>query len=303
MGIVKYFICVAFFTNAVFASSCPTGYAALDVEKHIDTTYHTFAESTFMGVEDGLCKNGGYSIMDVPYDVIAIYNGFTAGATATLCDDGYLVNNGSCVSYTNGSCESGDNDLALNSASFMGLENGLCKNGGYSIMNIPYEGTYPIYNGFTVGAEITLCQNGYLVNNSSCTTYANGDCPTDYLDLALNANTMTTLTNGVCASSYSPYTINQQCDENTDDAICGILCSDGLNYTDIGTCAALCAEGYTTLRTSTGLIIPVYATKQITPSLNIRGETGNVCYVNLMPGTADNAINFRYNNTTYHTVK
>ena len=61
MGIVKYFLCAGavVFTNAGFASTCQTGYATLDTEKHIDTTYKTFAESTFMRVEDGLCKIGG----------------------------------------------------------------------------------------------------------------------------------------------------------------------------------------------------------------------------------------------------
>ena len=153
-----------------------------------------------------------------------------------------------------------------------------------------------------MGAEVTLCDNGFRVNNSSCSTYAAGECPENYQDLALNTNTISTLTNGSCATNYQTFILNQQCDANTTDAICGILCSGGLNYTDVGTCAELCGGGYTMLKTGTGLSFPLYATKQITPSINVQvGE--DVCYVNLVPGRGSNAINVQYNNQTYHTVK
>ena len=223
--------CVFVITKAVFAAStCATGYSTLDVEKHIDTTYKTFDESTFMKPEGGLCKIAGYVLLEIPDDV------------------------------------------------------------------------YPIYNGFIMGSEVTLCNNGFLVNNGSCSTYAAGECPEDYEDLSLNANTMATLTNGSCASGYQTYILNQQCDENTTDAICGILCSSGLSYTDIGTCAQICQAGHTTLRTGTGLIYPMYATKQITPSINL-GIGNSVCYVNLVPGSAEGALHIKYNNQTYHAVQ
>ena len=226
-------ICFAFifsiFSISAFATSCPTGYATLDVEKHIDSQ-KTFAESTFMAVENGLCRESAYDLIEIPDDLV------------------------------------------------------------------------PIYNGFLMGSAVTLCDNGYRVNNGSCTSYTAGDCPTGYKDLALNENTMTTLSNGVCASGYRTYTLNQQCDANTDDAICGILCSDGLNYTDVGTCAELCSMEHKTLRTSTGLIYPMYAVKQITPSINIE-YGGTTCYVNLVPGAVTDALHIRYDNQTYHAVK
>ena len=289
-----------FCTGGAYSSTCPTGYTTLDTEKHIDTTYNTFSEATFMAPENGGCRAGGYSIMEIPDDVIPIYNGFEAGNPVTLCEDGYLPNNGTCVAYTQGSCQNNYEDLALNSASFVAETNGMCAFGGYTVIEVP-DDIVPIYNGFVTGAEVTLCSNGYLSNNGSCVTYSAGDCPTDYVDLALNADTMTTLSNGVCPTNYSKYTINQQCDANTDDAVCAILCANGLNYTDIGTCAEFCPGPHHTLKTSTGLAIPIYATKQITPSINIQlGE--NVCYVNMVPGRASNAINVQYDNQIYHTV-
>ena len=297
------FYCFATFAfgciSTVGASTCPTGYATLDAEKHIDTTYNTFSEATFMSPEDGLCQSG-FTLIDIPSDVIPIFNGFLQGSAITLCEDGYKPNNGTCVSYAQGSCETDYQDIALNMASFMDVENGLCKN-GFSLKEMPFD-LVPIYNGFLLGSKVTLCSNGFLVNNSSCSTYSAGDCPQDYQDLSLDTNTLTTLTNGSCGTGYTRFAINQQCNANTNDAICGILCSDNLEYTDIGTCAELCSGEYTTLRTSTGLIFPMYATKQITPSINI-GIGNNVCYVNLVPGQADNAINIRYDNQTYHTVK
>ncbi len=299
----KFFIMLSVFiyVNAGFSSSCPSGYATLGVEKHIDTQYTDFSESTFMAVEGGLCKIGGYALLEIPDDVVAVYNGFVMGTAVTLCDEGYAPNNGACVAYTQGTCQQDDDNLELNSSSFMALDNGLCKIGGYSAKEMP-EDVYPVYNGFVMGAEVTLCDNGFQVNNGSCSTYSAGDCPTNYQDILLNSNTMATLTNGSCASGYQTFLLNQQCDENTDDAICGILCTGGLNYTDIGTCAAICPGEHTTLRTSTGLIFPMYSEKQITPSLNIQ-VGNNVCYVNLVSGASDDAINIKYNNTTYHTVK
>ena len=297
--------CAMFFVPGAFASTCPSGYATLDAEKHIDTTYKTFSESTFMAVEDGLCKIGGYSLIEIPDDIRPVFNGFVMGNEVKVCDNGYQPNNGDCVPYTKGTCNGDANvhdwNLALDSASFMATEDGLCKIGGYSIIEIP-DDLYPKYNGFVMGSEIALCTNGYRSNNTSCVDYAMGECPTNYVDLALNDNTFAKLTDGACASGYSKYVINQQCNQNTTDSMCAILCSNGLEYTDVGTCAALCPSEHHTLKTSTGLSFPLYATKQITPSINIQmGD--DICYVNLVNGRASDAINVQYDNKIYHTVK
>ena len=209
--------------DIVFGASCPANYATLDAEKHIDISYKTFSESTFAPRLDEDCPIDGYVLINIPDDVIGVYNGM------------------------------------LN------------------------------------GNEIVLCDNGYLPNSGSCVSYSNDDCPTNYNDLALNDNTMTTLTNGVCPNGYKTFSIDQQCDENSDDAICGLMCENGLNYTDIGTCVELCPNEHKTLRTSTGLIYPMYATKSIIPSINLKIDD-DICYVNLMPGETTGAIHIKFNN-------
>ena len=65
--------------------------------------------------------------------------------------------------------------------------------------------------------------------------------------------------------------------------------------------AAPCAAGVTTLRTGTGLTIPLWADKNTTPALHVR-YNGTVCYINLEPGNAPNSINVEYGGVVYHTV-
>lgn len=68
-----------------------------------------------------------------------------------------------------------------------------------------------------------------------------------------------------------------------------------------GDVAAPCAAGVTTLRTGTGLTIPLWAEKATTPALHVR-YNGTVCYINLEPGNAPNSINVEYGGVVYHTV-
>lgn len=290
---IKFFIVInmVFLGNTGFGASCENGFDKME----------NVAESSFLMPIGGLCQVGGYSLLEIPEDIVPVYNGFTMGAAPTLCEDGYMQNGTTCVEYATGTCKENDDALGVNNASFMALDGGLCKIGGYSVLEIPND-IYPVYNGFTMGAQVTLCNNGYLANGSSCTSYTTGDCPTNYQDLSINVNTITKLSNGVCNTGYSKYTINQQCNNNTTDSICAILCSGGLEYTDVGTCASICPGEHTTLRTSTGLVLPMWSEKQITPSLNVQiGE--NVCYVNLVSGQKSDAINIKYDNKIYHAVK
>ena len=158
-----------------------------------------------------------------------------------------------------------------------------------------------VYDASLIGDEITLCSGGYL-SNGACVSYTRGDCPENYVDLSLpDNNIFSRLNNATCSGVYKKFNI-QECKESPTDTMCGILCSNNLEYTELGTCAALCPGEYHTLNTSTGLSFPLYATKQITPSINIQmGE--NVCYVNLLSGESTNAINIEYNNKIYHTIK
>ncbi len=57
---------------------------------------------------------------------------------------------------------------------------------------------------------------------------------------------------------------------------------------------------YKYIKTSTGLSVPLYATKNTTPSISI-GIGESVCYADLIPGRASGAINIEYNGQIYHT--
>lgn len=149
-----------------------------------------------------------------------------------------------------------------------------------------------------------LPANGFTTDNvTSQITHNQGDCPNGYVDLMVNNATFFKVNiSGTCTGGNKYVT--EQCKEtmSSNPAICGILCDEGLEYTDVGTCAALCPTNHNTLRTSTGLAYPMYATKSVTPSINL-GVGESTCYINLISGAEKGAINLNWNNKTYHAVK
>ena len=294
MGILKVFILIVFFTHVAFSATCMDGYEQIE----------NALSSTFMPIDYNYasgCSNNGYTSKDIPDDMYAIYDASLIGDEITLCSGGYL-SNGECIQYDNGDVCGLDYKTPLTS-SFMATNYNYasgCSNNGYTSKDIP-DDMYAIYDASLIGNEITLCSGGYL-SNGECVSYTRGDCPENYVDLSLpDNNVFARLNNATCSGVYKKFNI-QECKEYPTDTMCGILCSNNLEYTELGTCAALCPGEHHTLKTSTGLSFPLYATKQITPSINIQmGE--NVCYVNLLSGESTNAINIEYNNKIYHTIK
>ncbi|MBQ2858812.1 MAG: hypothetical protein IJE82_00420, partial [Alphaproteobacteria bacterium] len=63
-----------------------------------------------------------------------------------------------------------------------------------------------------------------------------------------------------------------------------------------------CAAGITTLRTGTGVSIPLWAERGTEPSLCVK-YNDMVCYANLEAGNSPDAINIKYNNVVYHAVQ
>ena len=179
---------------------------------------------------------------------------------------------------------------------------GNCKN-GYQEFTVSSDYIYPLVE------VIRLCPSGQYLNNGTCTSYSNGRCPEGMKNTTLRASSFAIKTGDTCPSNYIQETISNieyVCDtyENHIDSntqACVMMCNTGNVFTELNTCASLCA-GRHKLMTSTGLEIPMYSTKQITPSINIKmGE--NICYVNLLSGISNNAINVSYDGETYHTVK
>lgn len=58
--------------------------------------------------------------------------------------------------------------------------------------------------------------------------------------------------------------------------------------------SALCDAGVSKIRTSTSLSIPLFATKNTSPSININ-YNDTICYADLIEGQVSGAINVQYN--------
>ncbi len=79
-------------------------------------------------------------------------------------------------------------------------------------------------------------------------------------------------------------------------------CGAGLLPSVAGVCASPCGAGITTLNTSTGVSVPLFADKNTSPAIHIR-QNDTVCYADLVAGKTSNEILVHYNGTVYHTVK
>lgn len=194
---------------------------------------------------------------------------------------------------------------SLNANTFILSDDGNCY-AGYEPYSRTGNDIYPLVD------SSVLCPPGQFPANGTCTAYSAGTCPDGMLNTAASSATSTTwatMTNGACPSGYAEQTIStieSACDTydnhiTAETPACLLMCTNGNIYTELNSCAALC-NGQNTLKTSTGLVFPMYATKQITPSLNVK--VGNdVCYVNLVTGGQSDSINIKYKDIVYHTVK
>lgn len=158
---------------------------------------------------------------------------------------------------------------------------------------------------------VTLCDNGYF-NGDSCVPYApdTENCPSGYNKMFVNSSVQRVLDtcpdgthlisdNQISVWSY-PY------DSVPDTMVAVRLCDSGYDMNYMGDCTALCAVSNTGvnmqyLRTSTGLVFPVYVKKLTTPSLNVKAGSRQ-CYINLVPGSGSGAINVQYQDVLYKTV-
>ena len=249
-----------------------------------------------------------YKKIAVPENMYPIFSGtlITGNlSTVKLCNNGYTTDRDSCTNYAAGdNCRSGYFAVLGGADSFGAPINERCQT-TYKKMVIPTE-FYPIFSGTLITGKlstVTLCDNGYTTDRSDCVTYTQNDCPDNYQDLNVGETTFAAQTNNSCASGYRSFVAEDTCRWKNDASYCVHICGAGQYMTSLEQCSELCGAGVTTLRTSTGLVLPVWATKQITPSLNI-GLGEDVCYVNLVPGnTNDHALMFNINGTVYHSVE
>lgn len=145
-----------------------------------------------------------------------------------------------------------------------------------------------------------LCEANQQLSNGTCMALERGECPENFHDITVDEATLATPENAACATGYTSYWLNANCSAGKEqNNMCAILCTDGLSYTGLGTCAAICPHGMTELRASDGQAWPLYAEKLTTPALNIKMPDG-VCYINFLPGAARDVMNIKSATGTYH---
>ena len=302
-------VSVLVFAKTVFAASCASDYVvathnmefdfdvATATPKLVNSESKSLNANTFILSDDGNCYSGYEPYTHTGSDIYPLIE------DSDLCANGYYRSNGECVAYASGGCPSGRYNSAVVSTTFTASEDGNCY-AGYDTYSRSGDDVYPLVDSSTV-----LCPPGQYMANGVCTAYKAGTCPENMLDTTTNSSTWSPMSGGVCPSGYIEQTIatvESACDtyDNniTDETpACLLMCTNGNIYTELNSCAALC-NGQNTLKTSTGLVFPMYATKQITPSLNVK-VGNNVCYVNLVTGGQSDSINIKYKDIVYHTVK
>ena len=297
-------------TSGAFAASCGTGYAvavhSVDFDFNIETltpdavsnTAKSLNSATFILTDDSNCYAGYEPYSRTGNDIYPLVE------DSDLCPDGYYRAGGECVAYTSGGCPSGRYNSAVISTTFIASDDGNCY-AGYDSYSRTGNDIYPLVD------SSVLCPPGQFPANGTCTAYSAGTCPDGMLNTTASSATSTTwatMTNGACPTNYTEQEITAiefACDSyvsrvTSETPACLLMCNNGLIFTEVNSCAALCSE-HNKLKTSTGLEFPMYSSKQITPSINIKVGK-NVCYVNLVPGSESDAIQIKYDEQIYHTV-
>lgn len=235
---------------------------------------------------------------------LATIPGMASGAQivkfgAKLCDDGSQLSSGTCMEKERGACPAGYYVTPINSATYASVTlKNQCMN-SYNKTELPAI-FHPIYNGVLIPFGAKLCGAGQYLADGECTSYDRGECPAGFYQATPDADTLTTPEMGVCATGYSSYALHANCDAGeVSNGLCAVLCTGGLRYTGLGTCATLCPYGGGHLKTSAGVSWPMYSEKLITPSLGMRTADGS-CYINFLPG-AGAGINIKSaDGKTYH---
>ncbi len=167
--------------------------------------------------------------------------------------------------------------------------------------------------------KYTFCDCGNLTGyvDGGMFPIAAGDVDSPYLDTFAGAEKMDTIcpadTYGVTKpNSEWTVAVCSACPDGTsspagstsiDACVVGTVeCAPGFAFNYAGDCGALCGNGVTQLRTSTDVVVPLFAAKNTSPAIHI-GTVGGVCYADLVAGTVSGEIHVNYNNAVYHTVK
>lgn len=271
--LIAFLFCFAC-TICARADTCAAGYTVSSIDS-----------ASFMHAFGGGCgTNSGY----VPTSIIRYEFAYPVPEHIE-CGAGYRYQNGACVQNTRGTCDNGYVDSGLNDAwTFTQTTAGSCVT-GYSAISTNQEISYLTGRGAGVAAK---CAVGYYPTANGCTAYPTDNCPNNYYAVIPNAAYVRAGENDTCKTNYSA---------SADTDIC--LRYMAPNIADTCTPQLPCAGGANSLRTSTGVNLPIYGESMTTPSIHVGFSGGTVCHANMVPGAANNTINIRYNNETYHGVE
>ena len=213
----------------------------------------------------GGCANNSYTRYDTPdFDLY------------------YIIPDAVTSRYTQGECDS--DEYTVPTTLTMGQIGGKCP--------ASYEQLY------------AAIERGISVIPDDVPDFDRGECPTGYYDATVVTGlNLSPLNEGLCSSGYTTYEFDDIC-RNSDSYICPLLCQDGGEYTDLGTCGSFCTAFDANLLHFGNKAARLWSTKQnvVNKSINIGAADGTVCYVNLVAGEKTGTLNVRYDNATYHVV-
>lgn len=144
-------------------------------------------------------------------------------------------------------------------------------------------------------------QPGVTVCLYGAQTAVDGEVPSD----AAIVGVATALDGDVCPDGFFTVPYESWCGEgmvnisdvpNCDDDTSGEFC-----LIENAPPTVPCTAGVTTIRTGTGVVVPLWAERATEPSLCVK-YNDMVCYANLEAGQVTGAININYNGVIYHTV-
>ena len=282
------------------------------------STYRILMDSTsFMHQEHSeLICLGTYTLYEYDDELfVALFSGGTLRSFGPpMCGYGYYRLNNKCYKNTDtdavGLCPENYHKSTTHSASYMSMfaSENICL-GTYGVYEYD-DYLHPLYNGILVSVGAPL-QTASDMRGTPCSI--NSD---NYYQIAVATEDAFSHPDvGMCATTSTKFVVNTDCkdidasDTNSlrQNAVCGVLCDSGV-YTNSGVCAdSYCMNGDNTRRLyyrhgNTQYSIPLYSNPTTTPSLNVKYDSNQTCYMNLVPGGRTNGIRIKHENIAYYGI-
>lgn len=194
------------------------------------------------------------------------------------CDPGDFPTGSGCVQPVEGGCVAGYVLSGGSSVNILSTMAGACN--GIALLSAPE--IYLMTDG--------KCNAGYFQTTTGCEQFETDEsCPDAYYtphDYFTRADA-----DNVCNSDQIFYPNEVS------------ICSNHVATTESLCTPQLKCEFGETLRTSNGIIVPLWSDRLTTPSLNFGFDNGEVCYMNMVSGKETGTLNIFEGDNIYHGVK